>query len=348
METTTASGQSEPDQPTGRILVVRVGALGDTLMATPTARALRSVHAGARIDFLASAAAAPLLRRNPDIDRVHVLKGRNIPFWLSVEKRRLARRLGQTGYSFAVLLESAPRYRVLLERAGLTEIRGFRETPFDPDLHSAANNIRAAGLDWTQFPLEPEVVVDTRDRETARRLLADLEPPVVGLHAGYGPARKKKNQTERLKGWSALQFIRLGGMLVEAGASVVLTGSAEDRAEAERIAAALPDRRVRVLAGRTTLDELAGVLAEIRLLVSVDSGPAHLAAAVGTPLVVLWGPAKLQQVRPLSRTAPVTVVRRSVPCAPCYDTPAMKSCRRNICMQLITPASVMKEVRELW
>jgi ADP-heptose:LPS heptosyltransferase len=70
-----------------------------------------------------------------------------------------------------------------------------------------------------------------------------------------------------------------------------------------------------------------------------------MAAALGTPLVVLWGPAILEQVRPLSSTSPVTVLRHPVPCAPCYDTPLMKTCRRNICMEGITGAEVLEAAR---
>ncbi len=330
-----------------RILVVRVGALGDTLMATPVAKAIKSLHPDWEIDFLCSAMAAPLLLRNPDIGRVHVLRGRNLPYWVSPEKLGLVRRIRLASYRFAVLLESAPRYRLLLEKAGVGEIRGFDETPFDPRLHSAANNLRAAGLDWREHVLRATVTTDQDDNAAARFLLEGLKTPWVGLHAGYGPAGKKRNQMERLKGWSSSNFSELANRLLDWGVSLVLTGSPGDRREALRLAEGLPDDRVRVLAGKTTVRELAAILSQLRLFISVDSGPAHLAAAVGTPLIVLWGPAKLAQVRPLEGSAPVIVVRKPVPCAPCYDTPAMKSCRANICMRSIQPREVMLEAERI-
>lgn len=326
-----------------RILVVRVGALGDTLMATPVATALRQVEPSCVVDFLCSAAGASLLKGNPSIRRVHTLRARNVPYWISPEKRRLAKRLERERYRFAVLLESAPAYRTLLEKAQMGEIRSFRENPFDPSLHSAANNLRAAGLDWRRFQLAPRLAPNDDDRATAKSLLRGLKPPWVGLHGGYGTAAKKKNQMNRLKGWSAERFAELARSLLESDVSLVLTGSRGDRREALQIAAGLPAERVRVLAGRTEVGELAAILERLRLFISVDSGPAHLAAAVGTPLIVLWGPAKLAQVRPLPHAAPVVVVRKPVPCAPCYDTPAMKSCRANICMQSIQAAEVARE-----
>ena len=68
---------------------------------------------------------------------------------------------------------------------------------------------------------------------------------------------------------------------------------------------------------------------------------------MGTPLVVLWGPAILQQVKPMSSKSPVTILRHSVPCAPCYDTPLMKTCRQNICMEGIKASEVDSAVRKL-
>jgi ADP-heptose:LPS heptosyltransferase len=132
-------------------------------------------------------------------------------------------------------------------------------------------------------------------------------------------------------------------MLLARGARLVLTGSADDREEAEAIAARLPASSFLQLAGRTTVGELAAVLRRLRLLVAVDSGPAHMAAALGTPLVVLWGPAILEQVRPISSTTPIRIVRHRVFCAPCYGTPMMKTCQRNICMEAISPERVLAE-----
>lgn len=351
-----------------RILVVRAGALGDTLMVTPVVRALRALYPEASVDFLSSEAAAPLLERNPAVSRVLPLGYRNLPWMVSREKRRLVRQLRETRYDFAVLLESAPRFRRLLERAGLKQIRSFREAPFDPKLHSIINNLRAAGFaDLQSRSLDMELPVSPEDDRAAEQLLKEFTPPaeyssefsgragpgpttaspLVGLHAGYGPSRGKKNQGQRLKGWGSENFAALGSLLIQRGVRLVLTGSADDRHEAEAIAARLPAGGFLQLAGRTTVPQLAAVIRRLRLLISVDSGPAHMAAAVGTPLVVLWGPAILEQVRPLSSTTPIRIVRHRVFCAPCYGTPMMKTCRRNICMESISPQRVLQEAKSL-
>jgi ADP-heptose:LPS heptosyltransferase len=317
-------------------------------MATPVIPALRARYPSAQIDFLCAHPALPLLELNSKLSRIYALRWRNVPYWLSSEKRNLVRRIGEADYDFAVLLESAPRYRKLLDRAGITNLRDFRRTPFDARLHSAANNLRAAGFgSWEDFSLAAELPLSREDYREAKGLLSKLASPLVGLHAGYGPASRKEGQGSRLKGWSLDHFRNLARSLQMRGASIVLTGSRQDWRLNESIIEGLPGDGIRNLAGQTSVRTLAAAMTRMDLLISVDSGPAHMAAAVGCALVVLWGPAKLQQVRPIEGSAPVVVIRRDVPCAPCYDTPAMKACRDNICMKKITPQEVFETAEKL-
>ncbi|MGH9329106.1 MAG: glycosyltransferase family 9 protein, partial [Vicinamibacterales bacterium] len=158
-----------------RILVVRAGALGDTLMATPVVPALAARYPGAAIDVLASAGAAPLLANNPRLQRVLSLMWRNLPYAVSLEKRTLVRRLRAASYDLAIVLEQAPHYLELVRRVRPARIDGFHETPFDPALPSAANNLRAAGFsDWASRSLAPEIFLDDRDRAEAIKVLRGL------------------------------------------------------------------------------------------------------------------------------------------------------------------------------
>ena len=96
--------------------------------------------------------------------------------------------------------------------------------------------------------------------------------------------------------------------------------------------------RVYSLAGRTRVRELAAVIQKLDLLISVDSGPCHMAAALGTPLVVLWGPRQAGADPSGVDAGPASASSATpVPCAPCQSTPLQKSCRRNLCMECISP-----------
>jgi ADP-heptose:LPS heptosyltransferase len=330
-----------------RILVIRAGALGDTLMATPVLPALAERFPDAAIDAVASATAAPLLEGHPLLQRVFPLRWRNLPLPLSIEKRRLIGSLGGRRYDLAVVLEQAPRYYELVERARVPRIVGFRTTAFDPALHSIANNLRAAGVDdWENRPWTMRIELSPEELRRAAAARARVRAPLVGLHVGYGPAHRKHNQEQRLRGWSLENFGRVGRWLAERGATVALTGAREDRPAVERLKGLLPAGAVMDVAGRTSVREMAALIGAMDLLVSIDSGPAHVAAALGTPLVVLWGPGIYEQTRPVSTAGPVTVLREDVACAPCYGTPMMKACRRNICMERITPERVIEACRE--
>jgi ADP-heptose:LPS heptosyltransferase len=328
-----------------RILIVRAGALGDTLMATPVVSALNERYPGATVDFLASGTAAPLLQGIPDIHEVLTLHQRNVPYWLSFEKIRLVSRMRAARYDQAIVLEHAPRYYELVERAGIPRVLGFQTTRFDPSLHSIANNLRAAGFEDFGERSWRMLITPVDESPTAARRLREMPAgPLVGFHAGYGPARRKKNQEQRLRGWAPENFAAVGRWLLERGAVVVLNGAREDRPTVQRLAAMLPGERVVDFTGQLTLRESVWLIRNLDVLVSVDSGPAHVAAALGTPLVVLWGPGILEQTRPVAASGPVDILREAVPCAPCYGTPLMKTCRQNICMERITPARVIGAV----
>lgn len=316
-------------------------------MVTPLLRALHERHPKIEVDLLCSELAAPLLELNPYLSHLFRLRGRNLPLALSLEKRRLVRALRDRNYDLAVLLESAPRYRILIEHACRQQIRSFAEVPFNPGLHSIVNNLNVAGIhDPAPEDLDMDLRLAPGDEAAAEHLLQDLPRARIGVHIGWGPQGRKKRQDQRLRGWSLTNFDRLIRMLLERdSASVVLTGSSEDARDTEMLGRQLPGGRVRSIAGLTRVRELAAVIKRLDLLISVDSGPCHMAAAVGTPLVVLWGPGRLEQTRPVSSFAPVRIVRHSVPCAPCQSTPLQKSCRRNVCMESITPEEVFTEAQ---
>ena len=332
-----------------RILVVRVGAMGDTLMATPLLRLLHRNHPEAEIDMLASSVAAPLLELNPHLKKLYRLRVRNWPLAFSPEKHRLINQLRSPKYDLAILLESAPRYRRLLDRIDSGQMRSFSEVSFDTHLHAIVNNIRVAGIHTkTAEELDMELPLSAEEDAVAREILQDLPRPRIGVHIGWGTGGRKRQQENRLRGWKHSNFVRLiSRILQQSNGSVILTGSTEDEADTQRICRSLPDSRLCSIAGRTNVRQAAAVIKNLELLVSVDSGPCHMAAALGTPLIVLWGPGRLEQTRPISSFSLIRIVRHPLPCAPCQSAPQQKTCRQNFCMEAITPEEVFEEVLNL-
>jgi ADP-heptose:LPS heptosyltransferase len=132
--------------------------------------------------------------------------------------------------------------------------------------------------------------------------------PLVGLHVGAGRA---------VKAWPAIRMAEVGAWVSrERHAVILLTGSSADRASADELRRALPaDAAVIDAVGGMHLLTLAAVLTRLSLFVTPDTGPMHLAAAVGTPIVALFGPSSSERWGPLSIDA--HVVRVDLPCSPC-------------------------------
>jgi ADP-heptose:LPS heptosyltransferase len=132
--------------------------------------------------------------------------------------------------------------------------------------------------------------------------------PLVGLHIGAGRAVKE---------WPPERMAEVGAWAVrERGAALVLTGSAADRAAADQVRRALPPSATVVdTVGGADLVALAAVISRLSLLITPDTGPMHLAAAVGTPLVALFGPSSPDRWGPLTQDA--RIVRVDLPCSPC-------------------------------
>lgn len=352
------SGDGGPGRP--RVLIVRAGAIGDTLMATPLVRAVRRTFPQCHLVFLCSATALDAVRFNPHIDQAIPVSYRHLPAWLSSEKARILRALRDLDLDWAVVLESHPSFIDLARKCGARRIiaytadehpEGFEPARFDPQKHSIENHLQAAGPlglrpDGLQMELnyQPET-----NKKVARRLeKAGVKSGdcLVGVHAGWGGRTRTPGQV-KLRSWLPERFAEVIRWLVEErGARVVLTGAAADRPLVRYIArtAGVPCLD---LAGELSLEELAALIRRMNAYLTVDSGPAHMGAALGTSLVTLWGPAILEQTAPISPGNPPRILRHHVHCAPCYGTPLMKTCRDNICMKEIQVEEVKRALEEV-
>ena len=342
-----------------RILIVRAGAIGDTLMATPLVRAVRRTFPECHLVFLCSAAALDVVRHNPHVDQVIPVAYRHLPAWLSSEKSRIHRALRDLDLDWAVVLESHPSFIDLARKGGARRIiaysgddqeQGFEPARFDPQKHSIENHLLAArplGLRPDGLQMELNYQPETKEIVARRLEMAGVtgDDCLVGVHAGWGGRSRTPDQT-RLRSWPPERFAEVIRWLVkERGARVALTGSVADRPLVRYIARAAEAPCVD-LAGQLSLTELAALIHRMNAYLTVDSGPAHMAAALGTSLVTLWGPGIFEQTAPISPGNPPRILYHRVACAPCYGTPVMKTCKDNICMKEIQIEEVQKALDE--
>jgi len=339
-----------------RILLVKPSALGDVVHALPVVATLKRRYPEIPLDWLVEEEAAPLVDGHPLVATL-VVSGRrrwlrqlrrpaDVPATLG-EIRSLVKELRRHRYDVVLDLQGLLKSALYVVaagapvRVGLADAReGARwvlthRVPVPPQpVHAverylalaAAVDAREAVRDFT-IPLAPD------DLEAARQLLADLPRPRVVVH----PAARWGTKLWEVERWRAV-----AASLADEGAGVVVTGGPADAAMADAIGSGLRPA-TRSLAGRTSLKALAAVLRTADLMITVDSGPMHIAAALGTPVLALFGPTDPARTGPLGRSR---VLRRPLPCSPCLQ----RRCRiaeTRRCMRDLDVAEVLAAAREL-
>ena len=327
-----------------KFLVVNMNYMGDALLTTPAIAALRQAYPDAQIDTVVGAGtAAEVLQGNPDLNQIIARTARGGASRL-MQMFRLLRRGRYTdaiilpplpGYAFAAWLARTPR-RVGLAGRGmnhfLTELR-----------RTKAVHMADAMLDTMPLPPDPTrprrlvVAVDAEAERTADALLTEqgIAPGQPLIAVNIGATRPQKR-------WFAESFAQtLDGL---ADVPVVLVGAgAADTAMAADILGRTHAAKPINLVGRTEVKTLAAVLRRCDLLLSGDSGPMHLATAVGTPCVALFGSTDPAVTGPYDENS--EAIYKDLSCSPCGNHPTCNG--RYDCLREITPEEVVLAARRL-
>ncbi|MBI4402281.1 MAG: glycosyltransferase family 9 protein [Nitrospirae bacterium] len=325
------------------ILLVRPDGIGDEILCLPVASALRRLLPKARIAFLSSQSAAPILCHHPDVDEVLTVSGQE-PF---AELVALFRR----GFDAAIFLK--PFRRLMLAAfVGRVPIRvatGYRwysllanrrvyQHRRDFSKHESEYNLGLlTGLGLNPGPpVRPALVLTDAERQWAQATLGGLSRRRAVLHPGGFAARR----------WRGEHYWALAHRLVDEGLGVILTGNAAEReqfyseaARAEELGKGILD-----LMGRLSVRELMAVIGASHVVVSGATGPAHVAAALGVATVSLFDPRRNNlPIRwgPLGRGV---VLKPDVPtCEKCI----YEACPYWDCLDRITADQVTDRVRQV-
>ncbi|MGO8674154.1 MAG: lipopolysaccharide heptosyltransferase II [Capsulimonadaceae bacterium] len=327
-----------------KILVVNMNYMGDALLTTPALAALRQANPDARIDTVVGAgSASDVLQGNPDVNRIISRTARGS--WGRCTQ--IFKLLRESGYSDAIILPAIPAYALAVFAAGTPVRMGQANRGMNRFLThlmpTTARHMADAMLETVGAAEAPAgirrltVVVDQKDYDFADELLGefDIAPgqPLIALNLGATRPQKR---------WFAASFARLLDEL--AGFPSILVGSGPDDVElARQVGEAVHGAKPHTLVGRTSVKQLAAVLGRCAVLVSADSGPMHLATAVGTPVVALFGstdPGVTGPYDTVSRT-----LYKALPCAPCFNHPTCND--RFDCLRAILPEEAAMEVRAL-
>jgi heptosyltransferase-2 len=293
-----------------RVLVRAPNWVGDVVLSLPALRDVRRAFPAARLEVLARPWVGGLYAAVSEVDAIVESRG------TLADAEAIRGR-----YDLGLLLPNSFASAFTLWRAGVPERWGYATDARGALLtRSCGVSASVGGQSQVYYyramlealglpvsgPPDASLVCPEAWGERGRALLGD-PGPWIGINAGAAFGTAKRWPPERFAAAASLVARR-------SGARVAIVGSAAERPLAEQIAAQL-GATARVLCGETTLAELVGVLRELRLLLTNDSGPMHLAAALGTPLVAVFGSTDWTETAPFSERA--RIVREETECAPC-------------------------------
>jgi len=326
---------------TTRILVIRYSALGDVVLATSLLEPLRRAYPEARIEWVTSAPYAPLLRGLPELAEVHVLgrDGEDSPWALASRLRGrfdLALDL-QNKLKSALIAQAAAPLRAAFRRRTVRQslLSLFGQDPPLVRAHQTRLYAEAASHLGVGEPGRVKIALSGQARALAADALRGLDGPAVALAPGARWATKR---------WPGERFAAVADALASKGLRIVLAGGPGDRDAFAAFRAAV---RSRVDADLSFLpvDGLAAALERVQLLIACDSGPVHLATAVGTPVLALFGPTSVARWGP---PPPGRAIALGLRCSPCSNHGG-EVCpeRHHRCLGDLSPEAVVAAALEM-
>jgi lipopolysaccharide heptosyltransferase II len=331
-----------------KVALVRPSRIGDFICATPAFRALRLALPQAELTMITLPRLRELVERSPHLDRYVPFPG--FPglaeqFFEARQTVRFFQEMQAEGFDLAIQMQGSGVYSnpftLLLGarvtagfiRAGDAAGRLDAALPLPQTGHEAQRILALATFlgvppqgEATEFPLKPE------DHAGAEELLSGADPPFIGLHPAARDATRR---------WPPERFAQAAREVRrQFGGTIVLLGEAEEQPTAKLIEQQMGQPCLN-LVGQTSLPVLGGVMARLAVLLTNDTGPAHVAYALGTPTVTIFGGGEPARYGPLA--GEYHLLAYPVPCRPCSYTTCPVG---YVCLEQVTVAEVVAAVAE--
>ena len=341
-----------------RILLIQLSAIGDTILAIPTIRAIRNRFPNAHLVMVASSINLQYLEGCPYIDQ-------HIPCRLEEVMKSpwkligFIRELRHQKFDWVIDFEHWAKFSALIaygsgapRRIGFRSVGQHRHYLFTdvvehvPGQHEVVNFLKIAGL--LECPIREtylEVWLNKDDSDWVKEFFNEMgiDPnrPVIAIHpeAGRRDEPRRRFPKDRL--------VSVADALVERySAQIILTGAPSEIELSQQIASQTQSPCV-VAAGKTQINQLAALFANVDLVICGNCGPMHLAAAAGTPVIALHGPTNPSQWAPWGHGH--TILHVDVPCSPCLNLGFEYGCSAlsdgtSPCMHTIQVDEVLKAV----
>lgn len=331
-----------------KVLIIKLSSIGDVIHTLPSLQALRrGLGKKARIDWLVEEAASSVLKNHPLLDRLIIVKRG----WLRNrgENLKTAKELSKEAYDivldFQGLLKSGVWVKLTKgkRRIGFSNARELSHVfyneklpPFDIERHAVDRYLdlakHAGGvIEDAGFTLKTNANIKDSALKKLKR---------AGVKGKFFIIIARARWATKL--WDDAKFVEVAKKAKEDyGLTPVLVGGREDAASLEKMRFDIGEGAVN-LAGQTDLNELAEVLRGAEFVITVDSGPMHLAAAAGAKVIALFGPTAPWRTGPYGQGH--TIIRKGLKCSPCFR----KKCADLKCMNGITAEEVLSAVQKIY
>lgn len=334
-----------------RALFIRFGGIGDILLATPSVRALDAAFPGIEIDFVVGGGMAASLAGHPLIRNVWTFDKRGVDSRLDHFLPFLGR-IARARYDLTINLHPSAKSYLMVAASGAKTRLTFRKCmEIDPATGKIAHAVDDFAKDLLPLGIGPltdkslDFDVPQAAQVSVARTLAVLEVSAADRLLVINPAASRP-----LNRWPLARFREVAGYwAAQPGVKVAVTGAPpsfktvmdglDEVSLASEVATA--DSRILNLAGQLTVQEFGALLQRADTLLTCDTGPMHIGAALHTPLVVLSGAADPNRTGPLTHNSTV-LIDRTLPCVSCRD----RICARGdvMCMQNLTVTNVIEAI----
>ncbi len=363
-----------------RVLIIKLGAIGDLLMTTPAIRALKKYHHNAHIALLVGRSAKVAIKDNPYIDELIECDDYVIYKGSFLQKMKyffsLSHAIRRKKYDVVFIFHRDWRFIFFAFLCGIAERIGFdrngegrfltkrvKVNGIRHQIDHYLEVVKAAGINDNGRDMD--FVISKGAAAKADEILQTKglkqDDIKIGILAG-GASNIKIDMP--IKRWPLEYYAELAKQVAADGYKVILLGSENDKLHAETILKHVPEacprrfqsggfnrgssaNHVIDLTGQTTLEETAAVMKRCDVIVAHDSGPMHLASAVGMPVISIFGPTDPKEYYPLSPGSYYIWNVENINCAPCYEDGRFPDCNDPICMKAVTALQVYQKIKEL-
>ena len=333
-----------------RILVIRAGALGDTAYASSIIEPLRHVYGkkagqGVVIDWVAKAGIGKIFQEDSRIRHVFELKSRRNPLIFNQGKRQIIKQSYREPYDLVVNLELDSIFDTTLR---LTKAHKKIGSPYQhftepKDTHAVENLhiiYRSFLNDDAMRYAYPKLQGTDKTTVKEKFKLSEQYLVLVPSNSHYKSAPERN-----YRAWPISHWKKLIAELCESDLQVVIIGGSNE-ADFFDLLEPLPDK-VCNLVGKTTFPELIGVISGAKAVISTDTGPAHIAGAVNTPVYAIIGPTNFKRTGPFpTPDNEIHILSANLSCSPCYHTQRFKDCPKNRCMYEVTTDQVVNALQQ--